>query len=417
MRRLVLPLGLAAIFFSPHATQAQPAPTNGPDVTRQTSDGILTLDRAIALATQRSFVLSAARHRIDMAAGAVRQADVLRNPTFSGLIEDSRRATRTSTASIDVPIELGGKRAARTLAAERAREVAQADLVASTVELKATVTAAYFDVLIAQERLALANDSAALATRGADAIGKRVAAGKVSPVDETRARIDQANASLEATEADAALQSSRRTLAAQWNDADPTFRAVDGNELTPMTSPPSGDLEARIDRAPSVLAGQVEVARQRALIDVAKSERVPDITVTMGAKRDNDLGRTQAVIGVSVPLPLFDRNQGGLYEAAKRADRAEDDYHAVRVRVRDELQRASTRLAVATRTAGTLKTVVLPAAEDAFRATSRGFEAGKFGFLDVIDAQRTLLAARSRYLVALSTSFQAATAIDRLLGR
>ena len=50
-------------------------------------------------------------------------------------------------------------------------------------------------------------------------------------------------------------------------------------------------------------------------------------------------------------------------------------------------------------------------------AATKGFEAGKFGFLDVIDAQRSLLQARARYLTALSTSHQAATAIDRLLGR
>ena len=51
------------------------------------------------------------------------------------------------------------------------------------------------------------------------------------------------------------------------------------------------------------------------------------------------------------------------------------------------------------------------------RSARQGFEAGKFAFLDVIDAQRSLLQARTRYLSALSNAYQAATAIDRLLGR
>jgi len=59
----------------------------------------------------------------------------------------------------------------------------------------------------------------------------------------------------------------------------------------------------------------------------------------------------------------------------------------------------------------------LPAAQQAHEAATKGFEAGKFGFLDVIDAQRSLLQARSRYLTTLGSAFQAATTIDRLLGR
>jgi cobalt-zinc-cadmium efflux system outer membrane protein len=60
---------------------------------------------------------------------------------------------------------------------------------------------------------------------------------------------------------------------------------------------------------------------------------------------------------------------------------------------------------------------VLPAAQQAHDAATRGFEAGKFGFIEVLDAQRSLLQARARYLSALSSAHQAAAAIDRLLGR
>jgi cobalt-zinc-cadmium efflux system outer membrane protein len=64
-----------------------------------------------------------------------------------------------------------------------------------------------------------------------------------------------------------------------------------------------------------------------------------------------------------------------------------------------------------------IREAVLPAAQQAYDASTTGFEAGKFGFLDVIDSQRSLLQARARYLNTLSSAWQAATAIDRLLGR
>jgi cobalt-zinc-cadmium efflux system outer membrane protein len=64
-----------------------------------------------------------------------------------------------------------------------------------------------------------------------------------------------------------------------------------------------------------------------------------------------------------------------------------------------------------------LQSTVLPIAQRAYESAGKGFEAGKFGFLDVIDAQRVLVQARARYLSTLSSAYQAATAIDRLLGR
>lgn len=407
MRKHVLPLGLAAILLSPlffSSVQAQPA-------------SVLTLERAQELAASRSFAISAAQREVDASDGAVRQAGTWRNPELNASVEDTRRATRTTTSTIDFPIELGGKRAARLHAADRMRELAQAELGNVRAQLRADVLRAFFGVLVAQERVALTASSADLAQRSADAIAKRVAAGKVSPVDETRARIDQANAQLEGAEALAELRGARQTLAALWGEPELGYAVVQGDlELVP-TRASAADLARELDSSPGLLTGRIEAERRRALVDVERSKGVPDLTVSIGAKRDNELGRTQAILGVSIPLPLFDRNSGATYEASKRADKASDEFQLTRIRLLSELQQASNQLALARTSAQSLKSTVLPAAQQAYDAAGKGFEAGKFGFLDVIDAQRTLLHARARYLTALSTAHQAATAIDRLLGR
>ena len=409
MRKILLPLGLAAIWLSPFlvplSAQAQP-------------EAVLTLERAQALAASRSFAVSAAQRDVDASDGAARQAGAHRNPELNASVEDTRRATRTTTATVDFPIELGGKRAARVGAAERARELAQAELGIAKAQLRADVVRAFFSVLVAQERVALTAHSADLAARGTDAVGKRVAAGKVSPVDELRARVDQANAQLEAAEAGAELQGARQTLAALWGEPELPFSQVQGDIEDAARPPlPTADLARELDASPDLLASRLEIDRRRALVDVERSKGIPDLTVSVGAKRDNELGRTQAIVGLSVPLPFFDRNQGATYEASKRAEKASDDHQAARLRAMTALQLASNQWAVARASAQTLKATVLPAAQQAYDAATKGFEAGKFGFLDVIDAQRALLQARARYLTALSTSHQAATAIDRLLGR
>ena len=405
MRRLLWPLGLAAALLSPYVVRAQQTTTT------------LTLEQALELATSRSFAVSAAQRELDAVDGAVRQAGAYRNPELSASVEDTRSATRTTTATLDVPLELGGKRAARVSAAQRSRDLAQVELNNVKAQVRASVIAAYFGVLVAQERSKLASDSAELAASGARAVSKRVNAGKVSPVEAMRAQVDQANAQLEASEALAALTTLRHALAALWGDTEPAFSGVAGDTHAVPQRAALPELIRQLEEAPALLVARTEVERRKALVDVERSKAAPDLTVSVGAKRDNELGRTQAIVGVSIPLPLFDRNQGAIYEASKRADKAHDDYQAARLRVVSDLQAATSQLWVARTSLSSLRSTVLPAAQQAYESASKGFEAGKFGFLDVIDAQRSLLTARARYLSALSSAYQAATAIDRLLGR
>jgi len=405
MRKHLWPLGLAAALLSPFLSNAQ-----------QATDTPLTLEQALDLATSRSYAVSAAQRELEAQEGAVRQAGARPNPELAASVEDTRSATRTTTATLNLPLELGGKRAARVSAAERARDLAQVELTNAKAQARASAVAAWFAVLAAQERARLAADSAALAASGAQAVAKRVAAGKVSPVDATRAQVDEANAQLEATEAQAELTTARHALAALWGDAEPRFASVAGDVDAVPERAPLPELARRLEEAPALLAARTEAQRRKALIDVERSKAVPDVTLSVGAKRDNELGRTQAVVGITVPLPLFDRNQGAILEASKRADKAQDELQAARLRVGAELQAAAAQLAIARTSLQALKATVLPAARQAHDAARQGFEAGKFGFLDVIDAQRTLLQARARYLSTLSTAHQAATAIDRLLG-
>jgi cobalt-zinc-cadmium efflux system outer membrane protein len=416
MRRLLLwPLGLAAALSSPFAVQAQPETS-----TPTTSAGAaapLSLASATALAEAYSPSVSAARRELEASEAEVRQADLPPNPELAVLLEDERRATRTTTAQLNIPLELGGKRAARVAEARRASELAQAGLLGARAELRARLLAAFFRVLVAQERVKLAGASAELSTRGADATARRVAAGKISPVDETRARVEQANAGLELADARAELQSARQALAAFWGSPELGHAQVEGDLDALPVRADAQQLLAALDTAPTLEASRLEWERRKATVDVERSKQTPDLTLNVGAKRSNDTQITQAVIGVTVPLPLFDRNEGRLQAALSRADKAEDDYRATRIRLVGEARQAASQLALARNSAETLKTTILPAAQQAHDAATRGFEAGKFGFLDVLDAQRSLLQARVRYLGVVAGAYHAAATLDRLLGR
>ncbi len=117
-----------------------------------------------------------------------------------------------------------------------------------------------------------------------------------------------------------------------------------------------------------------------------------------------------------MPLPLFDNNQGNLLEALRRGDKAGEELAAAELRAGAGLADADLRLRDARQEVAALREEIVPDAQSAYEAAAKGFEFGKFAFLDVLDAQRTLLQARAQYLRALSAAHQAGAEIERILG-
>lgn len=378
----------------------------------------LTLQTALALAADANADLSAARHELSATDGAVQQAGLLPNPTLEVERVDRKRAddVRETTFLISQPLELGGKRGARVQAAERGRDSAAAALTARQAEIRANVIDAWFAVLAAQEQLRLAQESSELAQRAAQATGRRVVAGKVSPVEETRAKVAAASVTLELLRARSELAVARKKLSAMWGNPSPRFEKADGDIDQLPALPDQAMLHHRLAQAPAMALARSELASRQSLAQVELSRRVPDVTLNLGSKRSEELGRSQLIVGFSVPLPLFDRNQGNVLETARRVDKARDELSSTALRLDSDLAQAREDFDLAREQALALRTDIVPGAQSAYAATTTGFENGKFGFLDVLDAQRTLLDARSQYLNALAQAHRAHAAITRILG-
>lgn len=180
--------------------------------------------------------------------------------------------------------------------------------------------------------------------------------------------------------------------------------------------PSLDDIQQRLSASSALRRAQLEIERRRSLADVERSKQTPDVTVSLGVKRPNELARNQLMLGISVPLPLFDRNQGNLLEALKREDKARDELQALNLRLSTEVLQARERLASVRGEIDVLQREVLPGAKSAYDAATVGFGYGKFNFLEVLDAQRTYFAAKSQYLKALADAHRAAADMDRVIG-
>ncbi|WP_232080825.1 TolC family protein [Variovorax sp. SRS16] len=359
--------------------------------------------------------LATASAEVDATGGARLQAQARPNPEVAFLLEDTRRETRTTTLQINQPIELGGKRDARIAAADRATDVARSDLGARRHAVRAAVVTAFFDLLAIQERARVSEASLALTQRSSRAAAQRVQAGKVSPVEETKARVAEASARIELAQ----LRGEEVGARARLNSAmgQPQGNHTLDGTLTDLPAPLSeSTLRAQLNSAPALRRAELEVERRKAMTAVENARRMSDVTISLGAKRDQEVGRNQVVIGLSIPLPLFDRNQGNVLEALKREDKARDELLAARLQIESEAIQARERLAVSRAEAQSLAADVLPGAQSAFDAATKGFELGKFSFLEALDAQRTLLQARTQYLRALAEAHRASADLNRMLG-
>jgi len=377
----------------------------------------LTLAEAQALALTHNPDLAHARLELQAQQGAELQAGARPNPELGVLLEDSRSATRTTTLQLSQAIELGGKRAARQAAAAQVREQAAVALAARQADVRAAVATAFFDLLGAQEQQRLAASSLELARNAAVAADKRLQAGKVAPLELAKARVAEAGARVDLAQAQSDLLLARGRLAALWGQGPQAAAQADGDAMALPGLPDEQRLAQAMADAPALRLARLDITRRQALLDIERARRVPDVTVTLGAKRDAELGRTQAVVGFSLPLPIHDRNQGGLLEALRREDQAREALTAATLKLQTGVAQAAASLRLGREQAQLLRDDVLPTAQTAYDAALKGYELGKFAFLDVLDAQRTLFALRRQQLQAIAETHRAAAELDRLLGR
>ncbi|MDH1145675.1 TolC family protein, partial [Pseudomonas mosselii] len=198
--------------------------------------------------------------------------------------------------------------------------------------------------------------------------------------------------------------------------AEARFDRLDASNLSPGPAPQAEPLLAKVEQTAEWRLAAAQIERGDASLGSEKAQRIPNLTVSLGSQYSREDRERVNVVGLSMPLPLFDRNQGNVLAAARRADQARDLRNAVEVRLRSETRSALEQWGTAMGEVQAYDRTILPAAQQAVDTATRGFEMGKFAFLDVLDAQRTLIDARGLYLEALAQATDARAQVERIYG-
>lgn len=386
--------------------------------------GVISLRDAVGLALLQSpdlLAFDAGRRAAD---ARLLQAGRRPNPVVTTHVEDLGTSNRASdvvqpqaTVQLSQLVELGGKRAARQRLAGLDRDLASLDYEAARLDVLTRVSEAFLGVLAAQQSVAHTVRARDVALQVRETVAARVQAGVVSPIEETRAGVLLATADIDVDHARRTLDARRQQLATEWGSPLALFTSATGDLEALPAIPTREVLEASLTRNPDLARWTAEVDRRRAALLVARSARVPDVTVSAGYRRFTTLDSNAVVVGVSLPLPWFDRNRDGIRAAEASVDRVQAEARAAELRLVAGLADAYRALATAADEVTTLRTRVVPAARSVFDAVEEGYRLGRFSLMDVLDAQRTFTDSNGRYLQALIAYHHAVATVERLVGQ
>lgn len=386
--------------------------------------GDLTLREALSFALLHNPELAAFSWRIRESEALALQASLPPNPVLEGEVEDFGGSgdfngfdESESTIALSQLVELGGKRARRLRVAEFGSSLTAWDFESRRLMVLTRTTRTFVEVLARQERLELSRRSRELAEQILRSAAERVLAGKSSPLEETRARVVVSKSRIAVERARRDLNAARVRLASAWGSSSPRFDSVVGELETIQPIPALEDIAGWISENPEVARWVVEISERQARVELAKAQAVPDVVVRGGIRLLGGDDDTAFVVGLSLPLPLFDRNQGGVQAARFGEAKAREEQRAAEVRVTTRLFSAYEDLESSHFAATSLQVDVVPAATEAFNSVEEAFSEGKLGYLDVLDAERTLFEVRDEYVQALASYHEAKAEVEGLLGR
>ncbi len=391
----------AALIFTTLSLGQTPATPTTP------SSSPLTLPAALARASEGNARLAALDATLSASEGLLEQAGQRPAPTLglssedllgSGDFAGTRRAQ--TTLEVSQALERGGKRAKRLTLAGHERTLAAAEFQVQRNEVLAATALAYTAALAAEQRLALAAATRDQAGELLASLTTRVQAGQASPSETARARIACIASQADFARAQAAVATTRASLASLWGGTRAEFPALVGELQIPASLPDAASGLAALTQNPRLSVQQARIASQRATVAVAKAQTASDVTVSAGLRHYQEDGAGALVLGFSMPLPMRQYNQGNIRAARATLTGAEQTLVALETELRAEHAAAWLELTTAHATVLALRHEAQPATEAALALVRRGYAQGETPLTEVFDAQRTHTALRRELLDA-----------------
>lgn len=402
----------------------QPTPDDSNEiVSAPNPTGELSLSDAVALAIEHNPNLRAFSLDMRVAEAHAIQAGLWTNPELEAEVENIAGRDRLSgteeaetTISLAQMIPIGGDIKRRKELAGVRVERANWDYEAARIEVVAQVAQRFVASLAADRRLELAKQALELASETERIAKQRVKAGDASPVEQSRVLVPVIIAEVELKQAGLFRDSAYQRLAMTWGGRDVTFDRVVGDLEAIEQIPDAQTLVRYISDNPIVAEWTAQISERIAERRLAEAEATPDLTGRIGLKHFNEDDESALIVGLSLPLPVYDRRQGDIRAARLGEASARQRRRDAELRIEGMLSAAYTQLVSSYTESTMLRDRALAAANDAYESTKAAFDQGSLPFIDVLDAQRTLFDLQRRYVEGLVGYHAAVIEIETLIG-
>jgi cobalt-zinc-cadmium efflux system outer membrane protein len=255
-----------------------------------------------------------------------------------------------------------------------------------------------------------------LAQQGFEFAALRVKNGAASPVEQRRASISLARSGIAEEHAEHELRASKRRLSAMWGATAADFERVEAALFESPAVESYEALERKIEKSPDLAAITQQRAQNKARLSLAEANSISDMGVSVGGRRAEGVGEYSFVFGVSIPIPLFQSNEGEIAFRQAEAKEIETSHEAARVRLLAELYGLIQELSHARAELEILDTQVLLDAQSVLELVTAGFRAGRFSQIELLDAQQTLVALEHERIDAAEEMWSVAIHIQGLMG-
>lgn len=408
--------------FPSHAT-GQQAPVSGAPATLPAPTPVappaLGLDELVQIGLAQHPRLAQAAFAIDAARGRALQAGLYPNPTVSATFDELGDRTGPGGVNtiplVNQEIVTGGKLKLSRAAATREVDQATLNLMAQRYGLLGNIRQAYFEVVTLQRRVEILGELVKLAEKSAEQTQKLLDAKQVARLDlvQLEVELERLRAEEDATRRE--LPAAYRRLAAVVGVSKLPIASVAGTLDAPL---PPYELERVqaivLEVHPELQSARVGIDKARLQLRRAEVEPIPNVTVGAGYVRQNQNRSNDWTIGVSVPVPVWNRNQGNIAAARAQVGQAVQEVGLVENDLVERLATAFRDFNSARQRAERYRTAILPKAQETYELSVRAYKGGQFEYLRVLEAQRAVTQARLESVRALGEAWRAAGVISGL---
>lgn len=380
------------------------------------TDEIVTRAEAVRRALGDDPGVAAALEGANAADASVRQAGARVNPTLDLQLEDfggtdafSGTGGAQATYTLEQEFSLGGDRRARRRAAEGNAAAAFIRAGLTRADLQEAVETAFVEAQAAEALARIATTRVATARSLSASVARRVAAARDPAAAGSRVAAQLAEAEAAEASAIARAAAAKAALASYWGSA--SVFTIDPRSFE------TAELRGATDAMPADIAlAEAERARAAALVDVERAKQAPDPSVRAGFRQLRETDSSAFVVGVSVPLPIWNRNSGGIAAARAESSRAEYEVKARERSLARETAYLASQAAAARGEIAAYADRIIPSTERAHRETLSAYAQGGLSYIEVLDAEAALTQARERQVAARLMFHKSEIRLARLNG-